>query len=162
MALEPVRLGSAVETALAIAAPQAEAAAADLSADLGETADRLLLADAERLGEVLTNLIDNALNHIGPAGQVRIEARDADGGVAIAVRDDGDGIAAAHLPYVFDRFYRADTARDRQRGGSGIGLAIVKAVTAAHGGTVTAASDGTGQGAVFTVWLPVLPSQPTR
>jgi signal transduction histidine kinase len=66
----------------------------------------------------------------------------------------GEGIAAEHLPHLFERFYRVDAARDRGRGGSGIGLAIVKALMEGHGGRVTAASDGPGHGATFTLTLP--------
>jgi signal transduction histidine kinase len=75
--------------------------------------------------------------------------------VAFTVTDDGDGIPAGHLPHVFERFYRADSARDRGHGGSGIGLAIAKALTEAHGGHISAASCGPGQGTTFTVAVPV-------
>jgi signal transduction histidine kinase len=71
------------------------------------------------------------------------------------VRDDGDGIPAESLPHVFERFYRLDSARDRESGGSGIGLAIAKALVGAHGGRITAESSGPGQGATFTIILPV-------
>ena len=74
------------------------------------------------------------------------------------VADDGDGIAAEHLPHVFERFYRADSARDRGRGSSGIGLAIVKALTEAHGGHISAASRP-GQGTTFIVAVPILGRQ---
>lgn len=72
----------------------------------------------------------------------------------ITVRDNGDGIAAEHLPHVFERFYRADVARDRSHGGAGIGLAIAKALTEAHSGRITAASRGPGLGSTFTIELP--------
>ena len=78
------------------------------------------------------------------------------------IADDGEGIAAEHLPHVFERFYRADSARDRGSGGSGIGLAIVKALTEAHGGHVGVASHGPGTGTTFTVAVPVLPSTAGR
>jgi signal transduction histidine kinase len=78
----------------------------------------------------------------------------AAGAVIIEVTDSGDGIALEHLPHVFERFYRVDTARDRAHGGFGIGLAIAKALVSAHGGTLAAASDGPGHGAVFTLTLP--------
>ena len=70
------------------------------------------------------------------------------------VQDTGEGIAAEHLPLVFDRFYRTDRARDRDRGGAGLGLAIVRAMVAAHGGRVTAESPGLGQGSTFAIHLP--------
>ena len=74
--------------------------------------------------------------------------------VVLTVRDDGEGIPAAQLPHVFERFYRGDSARDRDRSGSGIGLTISKALVDAHSGSITATSDGPGQGATFSVSLP--------
>jgi len=74
--------------------------------------------------------------------------------VALSVADNGEGIPAEHLPRVFERFYRVDPGRDRAHGGSGIGLAIVKALVEAHGGQLTATSPGTGQGSTFRVLLP--------
>jgi signal transduction histidine kinase len=74
--------------------------------------------------------------------------------VQIAVADSGEGIAAQHLPHIFERFYRADPARDRAHGGSGIGLTIARALVTAHGGTLTATSNGPGTGAEFTITLP--------
>lgn len=111
-------------------------------------------ADPDRLGQVLTNLLDNALRHTPAGGHVELAA-DRDGPwLALDVRDDGEGIAAEHLPHLFDRFYRVDTARDRAHGGSGVGLAIVRAITRVHGGTVTATSAGPGAGSAFTVRVP--------
>lgn len=111
--------------------------------------------DPDRMGQVLGNLLDNALRHTPPGGTVTLSAAATHGGsVELRVTDSGEGIDAEHLTHVFERFYRVDTARDRGHGGSGIGLAIVKALVEAHGGTVTAASDGPGHGATFTVTLP--------
>jgi signal transduction histidine kinase len=123
-------------------------------------ADGLVVkADPDRLGQVLANLIANALRATAPAGHVTVVARPGSGpdgasGVAFEVADDGVGLAAGDLPHVFERFYRVGSARDRGHGGTGIGLAVVRAITAAHGGFATAASPGEGQGATFTVWLP--------
>ncbi|NLG46737.1 ATP-binding protein, partial [Gordonia sp. (in: high G+C Gram-positive bacteria)] len=99
-------------------------------------------------------LLTNALRHTPADGTVQVSARASGTAAVIEVLDTGDGIAAEHLLHVFDRFYRADTARDRDHGGSGIGLSIARALVEAHGGTLTAASDGPGLGAVFTVKLP--------
>ncbi len=74
--------------------------------------------------------------------------------IKVTVSDTGEGIAAGHLPHIFERFYRADTARDRAHGGSGIGLTIARALITAHGGTLAAASNGPGTGARFTITLP--------
>lgn len=125
--------------------------------------DARLWADRERLMQVLGNLLDNALRHTGAGGQVDFSAalstahsaRSSGAELIFTVADDGDGIAPEHLPHVFERFYRADYARDRGRGGSGIGLAIVKALTEAHGGYVGVTSRGLGQGTTFTATVPV-------
>jgi signal transduction histidine kinase len=111
-------------------------------------------ADPERIAQVLGNLLDNALRHTPSGGRVTVTADYDPVGIRFAVTDTGEGIAAEHLPHVFERFYRADESRDRTHGGSGIGLAIVRAVVAEHGGRVAASSDGPGMGAVFSVTLP--------
>ncbi|HET9655732.1 MAG TPA: HAMP domain-containing sensor histidine kinase [Kineosporiaceae bacterium] len=114
----------------------------------------LVEVDPDRMGQVLGNLLDNALRHTPPGGEVTVSADlVAPGTVQLQVRDNGEGIAAEHLPHVFERFYRVDAARDRGRGGSGIGLAIVKALVEAHGGRVRVSSDGPGRGTTFTVLL---------
>lgn len=114
--------------------------------------------DPDRMGQVLGNLLDNALRHTPPGGKVTVSADlQPDGMLQLQVRDTGEGIPPEHLTHVFERFYRADTARDRGHGGSGIGLAIVKALVEIHGGRVRAASDGAGQGATFTILLPPAP-----
>jgi signal transduction histidine kinase len=114
-----------------------------------------LSADPDRLDQVLAGLLSNALRHTPPGGQVTIGTEPAGSGITITVTDTGDGIPAEHLPHIFERFYRADTARDRAHGGSGIGLTIARALITAHGGSLTAASGGRGTGARFTITLPV-------
>ncbi|MGQ1840205.1 HAMP domain-containing sensor histidine kinase [Kocuria turfanensis] len=111
--------------------------------------------DRQRMGQVLGNLLTNALRHIPPGDTVTVRAT-AHGPhrLALVVADTGDGIAAEDLPQVFERFWRGDTARDRDHGGSGIGLTISRALVEAHGGTLTVSSPGPGAGAVFTVELP--------
>jgi len=115
---------------------------------------RSVIVDPDRMQEVLANLLGNALRHTPAGGHVELSARSAAEGVAITVRDSGDGIAAEHLPRVFERFYRVDDGRSRGVGGSGIGLAIARALTEAHGGRIRAESAGTGKGASFVVTLP--------
>jgi two-component system, OmpR family, sensor histidine kinase BaeS len=114
-----------------------------------------LWADPERLGQVLGNLLDNALRHTDPGGRVSVTATVAYDELAIAIKDTGVGVAPEHLPRLFDRFYRADAARDRQHGGAGIGLSIAKALVEAHDGKIEAHSDGHGTGSTFSVTLPV-------
>ncbi|MFD8302845.1 sensor histidine kinase [Streptomyces sp. NPDC059690] len=111
-------------------------------------------ADRDRLVQVLVNLLTNALRHTPSGGTVTLAAEPAEGAAVLSVADTGEGIAAEHLPHVFERFYRADEARDREHGGSGIGLAICRALVHAHGGTITAASEGPDRGAVFRISLP--------
>lgn len=113
-----------------------------------------LRADPDRLAQVLANLLDNALRHTPPGGEVSVAARARDGVVVLTVTDSGEGIPADQLSHMFERFYRTDVARRRGYGGFGIGLAIVRAVVTAHGGNVEADSPGPGGGATFTVALP--------
>lgn len=115
--------------------------------------------DHQRIAQVLGNLLDNAIRHTPAGGRVTVRALTDDTGVVLEVEDTGSGIATDHLPFVFERFYRADRARDRAHGGSGIGLAIVKAFVEAHGGTVTASSPGAGGGSVFRIRLPAAPAR---
>jgi two-component system sensor histidine kinase BaeS len=110
--------------------------------------------DADRIGQVLGNLLENALRHTPSGGTVTVSARPAGRDVELLVSDTGEGIPIEHLPHVFERFYRVDAARDRTHGGSGIGLAIAKALVDAHGGQIGADSPGPGRGATFTVRLP--------
>lgn len=121
-----------------------------------------LFADRQRMAQILSNLVDNALQYTPAGGHVTLTAARLGPDMVFSVADDGEGVGAEHLPHLFERFYRADFARDRGHGGSGIGLAIVKAFAEAHGGHVTAASPGPGQGCTFTVTVPVPPPPATR
>ncbi len=117
-----------------------------------------LWADRQRLAQILGNLLDNALRHTPAGGRVRLGAVRSGADVVFTIADDGEGIAAEHLPHLFERFYRADAARGRGHGGSGIGLTIAKALTEAHGGHISVASRGPGHGSTFTVTVPVAPT----
>ncbi len=114
-------------------------------------------ADPDRVGQVLTNLLGNALQHTPQGGRVTIRAHPEHGMVAISVADSGAGIAPEHLPHLFDRFYRADRSRARSSGGSGIGLTITRHLVEGHGGSIRAESEGPGRGATFTFTLPPVP-----
>jgi len=113
-----------------------------------------VVVDPDRIGQVLGNLLDNALRHTPAGGQVTLRAQASGHTVTIAVSDTGEGIPAEHLPHLFERFYRVDSARDRVHGGSGIGLAIAKALVEAHGGQIAATSAGPGRGSTLLVTLP--------
>jgi len=122
-----------------------------------------LVVDRGRITEVLANLLANALRHTPRGGHVLACARRDGDFVEIEVADSGEGLAAEDLHRVFERFYRVDPARSRASGGSGIGLAIVRAIVEAHGGTVAARSEGVGHGATFTVRFPInSPGDTTR
>ncbi|MEH0844821.1 ATP-binding protein [Micromonospora sp. CPCC 205711] len=123
----------------------------------GDPASGRVLADPDRLREILDNLLGNALRHTPTGGSVTVTTSSSAREVSVAVADTGEGIAAEHLPHVFDRFYRADPARSRATGGSGIGLTIARALAQAHGGRLSAASAGIGAGATFTLTLPAMP-----
>lgn len=142
-----------VATAVAAAADRFAAKGVTLTSHVDEGLPRLW-ADPFRLGQVLGNLLDNALRHTPSGGRVSIRARAGSGELTITVTDTGDGIDAEHLPHVFERFYRADAARDRGHGGSGIGLAIAKALVEAHHGRIIASSQGIGAGTTFTITMP--------
>jgi signal transduction histidine kinase len=111
-------------------------------------------ADGDRIGEVFANLLDNALRHTPAEGRVEVRAEGRGEEVEFTVADSGEGIAPEHLGRVFERFYRVDSGRTRARGGSGIGLAIARALVEAHGGRIRAESDGPGAGARFVVTMP--------
>jgi two-component system phosphate regulon sensor histidine kinase PhoR len=110
-------------------------------------------ADAQRLHQVLFNLLDNAIKYTQAGGQVTIRAAEKDGAIETSVADDGVGIAPEHLPHVFERFYRVDKARSRELGGTGLGLSIVKHIVQSHGGRVWAESQ-IEKGSTFYFTLP--------
>jgi signal transduction histidine kinase len=122
-----------------------------------------VFADAERVHQVLFNLLDNAVRLSPPGGKVSVRATRHGRTVEVAVRDTGPGIPPEHLPRLFERFYRVDTARSRDEGGTGIGLAIARSVVEAHGGRIWADSEP-GRGSTFTFELPVagVPSEDPR
>jgi histidine kinase len=123
--------------------------AIDLPSNLPE-----VQADADRLSQVLFNLVGNALQYTPSGGQVTVTARRQGDEVQVSVQDTGIGIAAEHLPHVFDRFYRADPSRTPAVRGVGLGLSIVQAIATAHGGRVEVLSVF-GQGSAFTLVLPL-------
>src|SRR5436309_1136489 len=113
-------------------------------------------ADARRLEQMLTNLVDNAVKFSREGGEVRVSHEREGARDRVRVADTGEGIASEHLPRIFERFYRVDRARSRAMGGTGLGLAIVKHLARAHGGEASVRSTP-GQGSTFTVELPVGP-----
>jgi len=124
-----------------------------INAELAEEVPQVFI-DADRIRQVLHNLIDNAIRHTPISGVIKVGARsDNPGWVAVSVSDSGSGIASEDLPYVFDHFYKADRSRQRGHGGAGIGLALVKQFVELHGGKVWAESQA-GNGSTFYFTLP--------
>ena len=145
-----------ISTALVAVANRYRAKAIELTSHVPNDLAKIWV-DPERLGQVLGNLLDNALRHTAPDGHVDVTTTAAHDVLTITVSDTGDGVAAEHLPYLFERFYRVDVARDRAHGGAGIGLSIAKALIEAHHGRITVHSDGPGAGTAFTITLPAAP-----
>lgn len=148
----PVVASAIAATAADIARDRFDGKGVTLRTDI--TTDTAVDVDTDRMGQVLGNLLDNALRHTPRGGLVVLGCHRQGPWVEYTVTDDGTGIAAEHLPHVFDRFYRADAGRDRNSGGSGIGLAIAKALIEAHGGGISASSEGPGRGATFAARVP--------
>ena len=147
-------LSSQVEEAALALEPQWSAKAIDLHSDL-ESLE--VLADRDMLSEALNNLIGNAVKFSQQGGIVELGLAREGASAVFRVADRGVGIALEDLPYVFDRFFKADKSRSQARGdsGSGLGLAIVKRIVELHGGTVGAESAGLGEGSTFTLRLPI-------
>jgi two-component system sensor histidine kinase BaeS len=148
---EPIAVDDlAAEVAEAFQAPAAQAGLT-LERDLAPGI--VVSADADRLRQALSALLDNALRHAPSGGRVVIEGSRSNGSVRLGVRDTGPGVASTDLGHVFERFYQADPARDRSTGSSGLGLSIVKAIVEAHGGSVGVENVASG-GARFWFELP--------
>jgi two-component system, OmpR family, sensor kinase len=138
-------------------------ATADRAFGLGSLPGGTVRADADRVAQVVANLVRNAIEHTAPGGVVRLTARGADGVLEVAVEDDGPGIPPEHREGIFDRFHRTDAGRARSAGGAGLGLAIARAIVAAHDGTIAAdASPEGGARVAFTLpgWAPDEPAAP--
>jgi signal transduction histidine kinase len=155
LSLQPVAVSDVLEQAVRAADATATAKGVALALRLPAGLP-VVSADAKRLGQVLRNLIANALRHTPAGGQVTVAAETQGRSVRVSVCDTGEGIAPQHLPFVFERFYRADRSRARTTGGAGIGLTIVKQFVEAHGGAVEAESQP-GRGTTFRFTLPLAP-----
>ncbi len=153
--MQPLDLAELVERVTANYAAEAETRGINLTARRSGALP-LLNLDGDRIYRAVANLLSNALRHTAEGGSVTVTVGAAAGSAGMAqisVSDNGEGIDAEDLPYVFDRFYRADKSRSRRSGGSGLGLAIVRQLVEAHGGTVSAVSTR-GEGSTFSIQLP--------
>jgi two-component system, OmpR family, sensor kinase len=147
---EAFRLDATVNDCLGLLRPLAEKQRLTLHTELASVE---LKGDAERIAQVVTNLLTNAIHYNREDGELRVAVRAENGGALLTVSDTGLGITPEHLPHIFDRFNRADQARTTSHGRTGLGLAISKAIVEAHGGAIEVASEP-GVGTTFTVRLP--------
>ena len=157
-----VPLATVIESAIESVRLAAEAKSIRLQSVLDSQAG-LLLGDANRLQQVVWNLLSNALKFTPKDGRVEIRLKRVNSHAEITVSDTGLGISSEFLPFVFDRFRQQDSTTTRSYGGLGLGLAIVRQLVELHGGTVTVVSPGIGQGTTFTVTLPamIIPQPPS-
>ena len=156
MDVRPVDPATFTEAAIEAVHPAAEAKGVRIIKVI-DTGPVSVPGDPVRLQQVIWNLLSNAVKFTPRGGRVQVQLERVNSHVEIAVSDTGQGIAPEFLPHVFDRFRQADQAINRQHGGMGLGLAIVRHLVEMHGGSVTVASRGENQGATFTVRLPVSP-----
>jgi PAS domain S-box-containing protein len=153
--MQPVDMVTAVEAAVDSVRPTASAKRQTMTLVLPE-APLLVSADPARVQQMLWNLLANATKYTPREGRIDVMATGSAGDVEITVRDNGIGIAPDTLPYVFERFRQGDAGPTREYGGLGLGLAIVRHLAEMHGGSVRAASKGTGHGSTFTLTLPLV------
>ena len=157
---EAVNVRAVIGEAADAIRPAVSAKALRLRMDIAPDADIVLAGDADRLRQVIWNVLSNAVKFTPPAGEIDITVRRAADTLEISVRDTGIGIQPAFLPHVFERFRQADSTPSRKHGGLGLGLAIVRHLVEAHGGTVAVFSDGPGAGAEFVIRLPLDGARP--
>jgi signal transduction histidine kinase len=155
----PMQLAKVVSAALDLARPTAAVKGITLQTDF-EPGAGPLRGDPDRLQQVVTNLLSNALKFTGSGGRICVTLRNREGFAELGVEDTGLGIAPELLPHVFDRFRQGDSAITRHSGGLGLGLALVREIVTLHGGTVSASSAGVGRGAKFIASFPA--RQPWR
>jgi CheY-like chemotaxis protein/anti-sigma regulatory factor (Ser/Thr protein kinase) len=155
MARVPVSLVEPLEAALEAIKIDAEQKRVHLKSEIDGKIS-LVLGDAQRLQQIVANLLTNAVKFTPSDGRVTVRVREVNRRVELSVADTGIGIAPEFLPHVFERFRQADGSAPATRSGLGIGLAIVQHLVALHGGEVAVASDGLGHGATFTIALPAL------
>jgi PAS domain S-box-containing protein len=149
---EPIDVAEAARDTWDALRDGSRAVAVDFAVEVADDADTVL-ADADAIRQVLTNLLDNSLRYTPRGGRIVCRSRVEGDGVSISVADNGSGIVPEHLPRIFERFYRSDPSRSREEGGTGLGLAIVKHLVEAHGGRVSAES-ARGVGTTITCWFP--------
>lgn len=154
----PVRFATLLGVAIDAVRPSAAAKGLEIVTDI--PAERaVIMADPDRLSQVVSNLLSNAIKFTPPGGRITVQLRESAERSVLSVSDTGQGIRPDLLPYIFDRFRQGDSSTTRGASGLGLGLTLVREIVALHGGTVSASSEGENRGATFTVSLPVSPDQ---
>jgi signal transduction histidine kinase/ActR/RegA family two-component response regulator len=153
--VQPVNLAAVIESAINAVLPAADAKGIRLQRVL-DTGASMVSGDPARLQQIIWNLLSNAIKFTPKGGRVQVKLERVNSHVEINVTDDGQGISPDILPYIFERFRQADSSTTRAHGGLGLGLSIVRHLVEMHGGTVRAESRGEGQGATFTIKLPLV------
>ena len=148
-----VDVGPIIAAAVDVLRPAAEGKGIALDVSVADDCGAVR-GDADRLQQVIWNLLSNAVRFTPPGGAISLSSRRRPDAIEIVVRDTGIGIHPEHLPHVFERFWQVDGSTARRHGGLGLGLAIVRHLVELHGGTVSASSEGIGRGAAFVVSLP--------
>ena len=153
--LHPIEVTPVVQNAINVVRPTADAKGIKIETQIDNT-PAMVSGDANRLQQVIWNLLSNAVKFTNSGGRVQVKVSQANSAVEISVTDTGQGIRREFLPYVFDRFSQADSTTTRHHGGLGLGLAIARHLVEIHGGTIRASSRGEGEGATFTITLPLV------
>ncbi len=156
--LSAIQLRPTIEAAVETVTPAADIKRVRLEVEIED--DISLTADADRIQQVVWNLLSNSVKFTPSGGSVRVRLHRDGAFVCISISDTGEGIRPEMLRTIFEPFEQADNSSSRRHGGLGLGLSIVKQLTVAHGGTVSVASPGLGQGSTFTVRLPITTTVP--
>lgn len=151
----PLDLADAVRRSIAQLSPRTEARRIDVEIESGS---HWIHGDVVRIEQIITNIVSNAIKYTPTSGVIRVTLATKDGEVLLCVRDNGFGIAPELLPQIFEPFVQGERTLDRAEGGLGVGLTLVRQLVELHGGSVSAVSDGPGQGSAFTIRLPSTPA----
>ena len=150
----PIQLGSVIQTAIDTVQLSAAAKQIELASSLEPTTETIV-GDPDRIGQIISNLLINAIKFTPTRGRIDIKLTYLETIAQIEIGDTGSGISADFLPYIFDRWSQADPVRNHTNSGLGLGLSIVRSLVELHGGTIAVASPGEAQGSTFTVLLPL-------
>jgi PAS domain S-box-containing protein len=156
--IRPVQMSTIIETALTSILPTAQVKGVQVISHIQANSSKISV-DPRRIQQILWNLLSNAVKFTPQGGQINVSLSEQDNWLEISIKDNGIGIENEILTKIFERFRQADTTKTRRHSGLGLGLAIVRHLTEAHGGTIEATSEGEGLGSTFTLRLPTFPQE---